>query len=116
MLPGDSVVEAGGMLSLSILKLHFVLCRLSEGDFYLARIAVSPKERKRGLAGTMLADLFDRAKAAGATRVVLEVDKNDEATRRLYAKHGFEEVGVRRVTHEERALEYIHLQRTIVTN
>jgi ribosomal protein S18 acetylase RimI-like enzyme len=92
------------------------LWQLSEGDFYLARIAVSPKERKRGLASAMLADLFDRAKAAGATRVVLEVDKSDEATRRLYGKHGFEEVGVRRVTNEERALEYIHLQRTIVTN
>ncbi|MEH3033945.1 MAG: GNAT family N-acetyltransferase [Aeromicrobium erythreum] len=51
--------------------------------------------RGRGVAATVLAHLLERARAAGCAVVRLETGSQDyfAAARRLYARHGFVEVG-----------------------
>ncbi len=59
-------------------------------------IAVLPSRRGAGLGDRLLAELVGRAAATGADAVMLEVRADNAAAARLYARHGFVEVAVRR--------------------
>jgi ribosomal-protein-alanine N-acetyltransferase len=59
-------------------------------------VAVVPGARGRGLGGVLLGELLRRAVDGGADTVVLEVRADNGPARRLYERHGFEEVSVRR--------------------
>lgn len=59
-------------------------------------IAVAPAHRGSGWGETLLAELVTLTTAAGATGLMLEVRADNAAARRLYARHGFEQIGVRR--------------------
>lgn len=58
-------------------------------------IGVAPSHQRRGLGGVLLRDLLALV-SDHATEVFLEVRASDEVARRLYERHGFELVGVRR--------------------
>lgn len=62
----------------------------------LVRIAVLPKYRRRGLADGLLAKASEQAKASGCERMMLEVRRTNDNARRLYEKHGFNEISVRK--------------------
>lgn len=64
-------------------------------DAELQRIAVLPVARRRGIAGLLLAAGRDRARRAGATRVLLEVRADNAAALALYVAEGFVEIGRR---------------------
>ena len=59
-------------------------------------VAVVPDRRGRGLGDQLLGALLRRAADGGAGAVMLEVRADNVAARRLYERHGFEEVSVRR--------------------
>jgi ribosomal-protein-alanine N-acetyltransferase len=59
-------------------------------------VAVVPGRRGRGLGDVLVGELLRRAVAGGAAAVMLEVRADNVAARRLYERHGFEEVSVRR--------------------
>ncbi len=59
-------------------------------------VAVVPHRRGRGLGDQLLGALLRRAADGGAGAVMLEVRADNVAARRLYERHGFEEVSVRR--------------------
>ena len=72
------------------------LCAYDAGESYVQTIAVSPERQGGGVGTVLLTDLLDEAARRGCSRVDLEVrDGNDEAIR-LYEKHGFRRIGVRR--------------------
>ena len=58
-------------------------------------IAVTPAYRGSGWGDRLLAVLVDRATASGATGLMLEVRADNVPARRLYARHGFEQLSVR---------------------
>jgi [ribosomal protein S18]-alanine N-acetyltransferase len=73
----------------------FILSRLAADEAEILSVAVAASRRARGLAGRLL-DLHLRALAGrGARAVFLEVDDDNVAARRLYARRHFHEVGRR---------------------
>jgi len=58
-------------------------------------LGVAPRTRRRGIARLLLDDLFARARALGARRVVLEVAADNGAALALYEVAGFRTVGLR---------------------
>jgi ribosomal-protein-alanine N-acetyltransferase len=61
----------------------------------IANLAVAAAARRRGIATALLRNLVSDAKRRGAKSIFLEVRESNVAARRLYAAHGFTEVGRR---------------------
>jgi ribosomal-protein-alanine N-acetyltransferase len=59
-------------------------------------VAVRADRQGRGLGGELLRALLDEARRRGAGEVFLEVRAENVAAQELYARHGFERIGVRR--------------------
>ena len=65
-----------------------------DDDFYLLALAVTPEARDRGIGSMLLADVEQRAVAAGSTQINLDVDTKNRSAQRLYARQGFRPVAV----------------------
>ena len=65
-------------------------------EWHLLNVTVSPDHQGRGLAQRLLRALEDHARASAAAWIWLEVRPSNGRARALYARWGFEEVGVRR--------------------
>lgn len=59
-------------------------------------VAVVPGSRGRGLGDLLVGELVRRAAESGAGSVMLEVRADNGPARRLYERHGFQEVSSRR--------------------
>ena len=86
-----TAVEPGGPPE----PLGFILCRLAAGEGEILTFGVLPDRRGAGHGRALLAAALDRAEAAGARAMFLEVDSGNEAAIGLYRAAGFEQVGVR---------------------
>ena len=64
-------------------------------EAHVTNIAVMKAFRGRKLGERLMAELMDRAYRLGATRMTLEVRPSNVTARRLYAKFGFHEAGLR---------------------
>ena len=73
----------------------FSLVRTVAGESELLLIAVSPERQRHGIGTALLDDFLARARAAGVTRVHLEVRDGNDATL-MYHAAGFAPVGRRR--------------------
>ena len=73
----------------------FALSRIAADEAELLTIAVSSRRRGKGGSSPLLARHLARLQAAGARRVVLEVDEDNAPALRLYARFGFAQVGSR---------------------
>ncbi len=62
----------------------------------LERVAVHPAHRRTGLATALLGRVRDRAREAGAERLLLEVSTANPGARAFYAAHGAVELDRRR--------------------
>jgi ribosomal-protein-alanine N-acetyltransferase len=69
-------------------------CIVDQGE--LANFAVTPEWRGRGLGDFLLLRVLDAARARGILKVYLEVRASNEQAVRLYSRHGFFAVGLRR--------------------
>ena len=67
---------------------------LDEG--YVSNVAVDPDCRRMGIADALICEIVSRAKALELSFVTLEVRESNAPARRLYEKHGFENVGLRK--------------------
>lgn len=63
------------------------------GSYFLSALAVDPALRRRGIAGSLLAWFYERARTGGFDRVTLHVWSDNEGAQRLYAGQGFAELG-----------------------
>lgn len=61
----------------------------------LPDIACAPEYRRRGLTEELLRELIDRSAKAGARRFFLEVRQTNVGAQNMYAKVGFDQVGIR---------------------
>ncbi len=67
---------------------------LDEG--YISNVAVDPDCRRMGIADALIGEIVSRANALKLSFVTLEVRESNAPARRLYEKHGFENVGLRK--------------------
>ena len=65
-------------------------------EAHLGNLAVSPSERRMGVAQILLDDLIESAREAGAKRVTLEVRESNEGARKFYYKNEFIDVAIRK--------------------
>jgi ribosomal-protein-alanine N-acetyltransferase len=73
----------------------FILSRRAADEAEILSIAVAASRRRRGLARRILDLHLRRLAGLGVQAVLLEVDEDNAAARRLYARAGFQEVGRR---------------------
>jgi ribosomal-protein-alanine N-acetyltransferase len=103
-LLGDSAVVADILRSEagSPVLDGFAISRIAADEAEILTIAVAARQRGRGGSVPLLARHLSRVGAAGARRVVLEVDEENAAALRLYRRFGFEQVGTRKAYYERR--------------
>lgn len=65
-------------------------------EAYVQTIAVAPRYQRLGIGTQLLVDLLHEAHKRGAQTAGLEVRADNAVAQRLYARFGFEPVGVRR--------------------
>ncbi|MEC9216233.1 MAG: GNAT family N-acetyltransferase [Pseudomonadota bacterium] len=73
----------------------FVIARLAGPEAEILTLAVDPAHRRRGIGRRLVTALFEAARAAGATELLLEVESTNNAAQALYAAAGFEADGRR---------------------
>jgi ribosomal-protein-alanine N-acetyltransferase len=81
---GDALVGYAGMM----------FTGGSQAD--VVTLAVSPDRWSEGTGTALLTTLVDEADKRGYEEVLLEVREDNPRARRLYLRHGFTEVGIRR--------------------
>ena len=74
----------------------FVLSRLAAEQAEILSIAVAMRDRRRGLASSLLDVHLNRLAGYGTRSLFLEVDERNMPARRLYAGFGFAQVGLRK--------------------
>ena len=89
---------------------NFIWFKQNYGRFvYVDRIVVAAGARGRGLAGTLYAELFDRARTEGHTMVCCEVnsDPPNPASDRFHEALGFEEAGAAHLADRGKSVRYL---------
>jgi ribosomal-protein-alanine N-acetyltransferase len=74
----------------------FIMARVVGDEWEIENVAVSPPMQKKGLGGTLLASLVERARQARSARILLDVRASNAAAIALYEKHGFRQDGIRK--------------------
>ena len=83
------VVDQNGSIS------AFLVARLAADEWEIENIVVASDLRRRGIASALLHELLQRACAASAQQILLEVRRSNASARAFYAKAGFVECGRR---------------------
>lgn len=78
-----TVLEQGGMV------LGYQCALLSGVDGHIVRLAVAPRDRRRGIGRVLLRDALARLAQGGATTVTLNTPQRNAAAQALYAALGF---------------------------
>lgn len=94
LLAGPGV--AGAIAEVEEAPLGFVLCRAVLDEAEILTIGVLPEARGAGAGAALLRHAEAAARGCGATRMFLEVSVTNRAALALYARAGFQEVGIRR--------------------
>ncbi|MGI9076195.1 MAG: ribosomal protein S18-alanine N-acetyltransferase [Gemmatimonadaceae bacterium] len=84
---------------------------LDEGE--VGNLAVAPQWRGSGIGSSLLAGVISYSVYRGITRLFLEVRQANLAARRLYASHGFLEIGRRRDYYRQPVEDAIVLRRSV---
>lgn len=74
----------------------FAIARAVVDEAELLLIAVTPGERRQGVAALLWTELGQRLQITGATKMFLEVRASNVPARSFYASRGFSQVGVRK--------------------
>jgi [ribosomal protein S18]-alanine N-acetyltransferase len=73
----------------------FIVGKVSDDEWEIENLAIAGPERRRGLGRQLVGGFLNRARAANAKSVFLEVRESNLAARRLYEKSAFIEAGRR---------------------
>jgi [ribosomal protein S18]-alanine N-acetyltransferase len=74
----------------------FVCAKVVAAEWEIENIVMAPEFQRRGLADRLMAALIGEAQKQAGTRILLEVRESNLPARRLYEKHGFAQVALRR--------------------
>ena len=76
-------------------------------------LAVSPGRWGEGIGTALLLALVDEAGKRGYEEVLLEVREDNPRARRLYLRHGFDEVGIRRGYYQPSGADALVMRREL---
>jgi [ribosomal protein S18]-alanine N-acetyltransferase len=79
----------------------FVCAQTVAGEWEIENVVVTAVFLRRGIADELVRALIQRAENETASAILLEVRESNLAARELYEKHGFREVGRRRVYYQD---------------
>ena len=79
----------------------FVCAKAVAGEWEMENVVVAAEFLRRGIANHLVRELIQRAAGEAASAILLEVRESNLPARRLYEKHGFREVGRRRVYYRD---------------
>lgn len=65
-------------------------------EAHITNIAVDPHRRRRGIGDRLLTEFIEYCRSRSIKRMTLEVRKSNEVAIRLYKKHSFRTLGVRK--------------------
>lgn len=89
-------IYEGGLGGLDGLRgVGFAIGRVTRDESELLSLGVAPPWRGRRIGAALLLSAMERARAAGAALMFLEVAVDNHAAQALYTRHGFETVGLR---------------------
>lgn len=74
----------------------FAIARTLIDEAELLLIAVTPSQRRQGVAALLWIELVQRLRSAGATKIFLEVRASNVPARSFYSSRGLSEIGVRK--------------------
>ncbi len=74
----------------------FAIARTLIDEAELLLIAVTPNDRRQGVAALLWIELAQRLRSAGAATVFLEVRASNAPGRSFYASRGFTQIGIRK--------------------
>lgn len=91
--PVESVIEPGGQIFFAISDDKAVgtaaMIRVDSSSFELAKMAVSPEYRNRGIGDKLIISCVGFASEKRASEIILESNTKQAAAIELYRKHGF---------------------------
>jgi [ribosomal protein S18]-alanine N-acetyltransferase len=76
-------------------------------------LAVDPARWGEGTGTALLLALVDEAARRGCTEVLLEVREDNSRARRLYQRHGFTEVGIRRGYYQPSGVDAVVMRKAL---
>ena len=76
--------------------LGYAVMMLGASEAHLLNLSIVERYQRRGYGASLLEHLLRAARSYGAAAVFLEVRPSNPGARRLYARRGFKQVGVRR--------------------
>ena len=105
--PRTSVIEPGGEIFFAVdneVAIGTVaMIPLNANSFELAKMAVAPAARGRGIGDMLMAACIEFARDSGAKSIILESNTKQEAAIKLYRKFGFVEIPLDPNSHFVRA-------------
>ena len=87
------------------------LCAYPPHESYVQTIAVSPGAQGHGLGTRLLVGLIEEAQRRGCARVDLEVRADNDDAIRLYERHGFSRIGLRRGYYQPSGVDAVVMRR-----
>jgi [ribosomal protein S18]-alanine N-acetyltransferase len=87
------------------------LCAYPPHESYVQTIAVAPDVQGQGLGTRLLAELISVSMSRGCDRLDLEVRADNEVAIRLYERHGFARVGLRRGYYQPSGTDAVVMRR-----
>src|SRR5260370_39606036 len=76
-------------------------------------LAVDPARWGEGTGAALLTALVDEAEKRGYAEVLLEVREDNPRARRLYLRHGFAEVGIRRGYYQPSGVDAVVMRKAL---
>jgi ribosomal-protein-alanine acetyltransferase len=95
VLVAEEAAEGAGQLC------GFVCAKAVAGEWEIENVVVAAEFLRHGIANELVRELIQRAAGEAASAILLEVRESNLPARRLYEKHGFREVGHRRVYYRD---------------
>lgn len=82
------------------------------GEGEITNVAVKPAARRQGVADAIMENIIMEGRRNGTGIFFLEVRQSNEAAMKLYEKHGFSQIGIRKNFYEKPVENAIVMSRT----
>jgi GNAT superfamily N-acetyltransferase len=113
--PQEAILDSGGRIFMAVRGEARVGCcaliPIAPGEYELAKMAVSPAERRQGIGRRLIETAIARAERMGATRLYLESNAILPGAIALYESTGFRHLPPERVTPSHYARADVHMER-----
>lgn len=112
--PGGTILDAGGKIFFALVDEQRVGCcalrRMSDREFEVAKMAVTPEFQRAGIGRKLLRAVIEAGRASGARRLYLETNHILTPAIRLYESMGFRHLPPERIVRSEYARADVYME------